>query len=87
MACAYFLQSTEKPDFKLKPQSHMGYMILVESKICAYGATCNRKCWSICPYNEGGIVYTINKHKKIHYHIKQNAKWTNGKRILEFKKI
>jgi hypothetical protein len=84
---AYMMQSTNEPDSKLKPKSDRGYCILVSKKACKYGEVCHRECWSICPYTEGGYVYAKGNHQKTHWHIARNAKWTDGKVELPFKKL
>lgn len=87
MTTAYFLQSTKKPDSKLLPSSKKGYMILVDEIPCKYGSKCHRKCYSVAPYFEGGLVNTKNRHNKVHYHIAKDAKWQNNRSILPFKKL
>ena len=72
----YYLQSSAEPNHIPGPSS--AYFISV-GKQCPYGNKCYRQRPWIQPYDHGGELHTGKDKPPVHWHIKKNAQWMNGK--------
>ncbi len=80
------MQSTSAPMFNNQPSPNTGFMIKVNADPCKYGSNCNRECWSVTKYSQGGEYCKKGEHKIVHWHLAHNAQWTNGVSTIPFNK-